>query len=218
MAALLSGRPRPLVTEVTIMSIEAHAARPSSSGLSRLGSLRRWIQNIAIIALLCLMVLQGMPLNMNAANYSARWLADWMGCGHGGWGMFAPEPDRTNHRVSAEIMDSDDHVLATWTMPSWKKQTSLQRFRNHRWNEYYDNVWLNHHAGCWPKLAEHIVRTTKLPPVSEAPPQQVRLIAETKFLTDPRGKPGDPPPARWPKPVPPEGYDDRWVLSIEQLP
>jgi hypothetical protein len=196
------------------MPTESPAA-PHPSWFARV---RRGCLNIAIVALLTLMVVQGMPLNMNATNYSARWCADWMGCGHLGWGMFAPEPDRTNHRISAEIMDSDDHVLATWTMPNWQKHSSFDRFRLHRWNEYYDNVWTNNNSRCWPKLAEHIVRTTKLPPGLEAPPKQVRLIAETKFLTDPRGKPGDPPPARWPKPAPPEGYDDRWVLSIEQLP
>gem|GEM_PF-6554765 len=171
---------------------------------------RRCINGMAAI-LFALMVLQGMPLNINAASYAARWLCDWVGAGHYGWSMFAPDPDRQNHRISAEIMDSDDHVLATWSMPRWPEHSSLVRFRQHRWNEYYDNVWMNHHSRCWPALAQHIVRTTKRSPGNEAAPKQVRLIAETKTLSIPSG-------SRWPKPGPPEGYDDRWVLSIEPLP
>lgn len=174
---------------------------------------RQWRRrgvSCVVAFLFLLMVLQGMPLNMNAATYAAHWLADWMGAGHYSWSMFAPNPDAQNHRISAEIMDSDDHVLAHWSMPRWPEHSSAYRFRKHRWAEYYDNVWRNNNQRCWPALAQHIVRTSKLPPGNEAPPQSVKLIAETKTLAEPKGN-------RWPKPGPPEGYDDRWVLSNEPL-
>lgn len=196
--------PLRFVTTVTLM--------PTHSALqNRWLLIRRVGVNVFVAFLLGLMCLQGLPLNMNAATNSAKWLGDWLGVGHLGWSMFAPFPDRQNHRVTAEIMDSDDHVLQTWAMPRWPDHSAAERFRKHRWAEYYDNVWMNNNSNCWPALAQHIVRTSKLPRGLEAPPRQVRLIAETKTLPEPKGN-------HWPKPGPPEGYDDRWVLSIEPLP
>lgn len=194
-----------LVMTVTIMP--TRSALPQNRWLL----IRRVGVNCCVAFLIGLMLLQGLPLNMNAATSGAKWIGDWLGVGHLGWSMFAPFPDRQNHRVTAEIMDTDDHVLQTWSMPRWPDHSSAERFRKHRWAEYYDNVWMNHNSNCWPALAQHIVRTSKLPPGLEAPPRQVRLIAETKTLPEPKGN-------RWPKPGPPEGYDDRWVLSIEPLP
>ncbi|WP_254507807.1 hypothetical protein [Anatilimnocola floriformis] len=184
-------------------------AEPSQTAQRWLRLRRRGVCGL-VVFLVALMVLQGAPLNINAASYAARWLADWMGAGHYGWSMFAPTPDAQNHRISAEIMDSDDHVLAKWSMPHWPEHSSATRFRKHRWAEYYDNVWMNSNNRCWPALAQHIVNTAKLPPGGEAPPKFVKLIAETKTLPAPTGN-------RWPKPGAPEGYDDRWVLSNEPL-
>ena len=211
---LTGGHLIPLATNVTIMPTQPAAAMHRDW----LVRLRRRCVNVLVGILFLMMLLQGMPLNMNAATNGVKWLGDWVGAGHYGWSMFAPDPDRQNHRISAEVMDSDDHVLAEWKMPDWRELSSAERFRLHRWNEYYDNVWMNQNNRCWPALAQHVVRSTKLPPALEAPPQQVRLIAETKTIPHPRSKPGEPPAKRWPKPGPPEGYDDRWVLSIEQLP
>ncbi len=161
---------------------------------------------------LALMLLQGLPLNMQAATNSARYLGDWLGIGHETWNMYAPDPDRQNHRLTAEIMSSDEHVIASWSTPKWPMLSAAERFRLHRWSEYYDHVWMNNNADCWPALARHVVNTTPRQSSPDVePPRQVRLIAETKLLKAPEGN-------TWPAPIPPEGYDDRWVLKIEPLP
>lgn len=173
---------------------------------------RLWCLNGTIVLLLALMILQGMPLNMNAANGGARYIADWLGIGHETWNMYAPEPDRQNHRLTAEIMSDDSHVLATWSTPRWTDLSPVERFRQHRWTEYFDHVWMNDHNACWRVLAQHIYRTTKVPYEGEGnQPRQVRLIRESHLLAEPTGN-------RWPKPMPPTDYNDSWILSIEPLP
>ena len=172
---------------------------------------RLWVVNGFIVLLLAIMILQGMPLNMNAAIGGARYTAAWLGISHENWSMYAPEPDRQNHRLTAEIMSDDNHVLATWSTPHWPDWSPLTRFRKHRWTEYYDNVWMNDNSACWPFLARHIYRTSKLPYTGEDKPRQVRIIRESNLLPEPTG-------SRWPKAAPPEAYNDSWILSIEPLP
>lgn len=169
-----------------------------------------WLVNGLIGLLLGLMILQGLPLNMNASIGGARYIADWLGIGHDSWGMFAPEPDRQNHRLIAEITSDDNHVLATWSTPYWPDWSPTRRFRKHRWTEFYDNVWTNDNSACWPVLARHIYRTTKFPPGGENQPRQVRIIRESNLLPEPQG-------TRWPKAVPPAAYSDNYVLHIEPL-
>ncbi|WP_425614730.1 hypothetical protein NA78x_004605 [Anatilimnocola sp. NA78] len=167
--------------------------------------------NLVIVFLLVLMLQQGMPLAMPAATLHARYAADWLGIGHQPWNMYAPTPDQQNHRLSAQIMSSNEHVIATWHSPAWRDKSTWQRFWGHRWTEYYDNIWMNHHADLWPALAQHVVRDAKLKYSPDDLPRQVKLIAETKSLSSPSG-------SRWPAPIPPEDYDDNWVLAIEPLP
>lgn len=177
-----------------------------------LTKVRTVLLNGFISVLLVLMLLQGLPLNMPAATVHCRYVADWIGIGHQPWNMYAPFPDSQNHRLTAQLMSSDEHVVATWTSPEWRKQSTYERFWGHRWAEYYDHVWMNHNADLWPALAQHIVKETPLESSEDPEPlKQVKLIAETKSLSPPAG-------AHWPRPIPPEGYDDNWVLSIEPLP
>lgn len=173
---------------------------------------RTWVVNGTIVLLLALMILQGMPLNMNAAIGGARYTADWLGIGHDSWGMFAPEVDRQNHRLIGEIMADDGHVIVRWSTPHWPDGSTLQRFRKHRWTEYYDNVWMENNQAGWPFLARHIYRTAEIPYEGEDnQPRQVRLIKEYNWFPEPKGD-------RWPKAEPPEAYDQSWVLKTEPLP
>lgn len=158
------------------------------------------------------MLLQGLPLNMPAATNGTRWAADWLGIGHPPWNMYAPVPDRQNNRLAAEIMNDEDQVIAHWSAPEWEKLSAGRRFSLHRWSEYYDHVWTIDNAHCWPALAQHINnRALKPDQAANGSARQVRLIMQQQLLAPPAGN-------RWPPPVPPEGYDERWVLSNEPLP
>jgi hypothetical protein len=191
----------------------AGESRPSTADCWALGrKVRLAFINGMIALLLVLMVLQGMPLNMNAVVVKARYVADWLGIGHGGWNMFAPEPDRQNHRLTAEVMADDSYVLVTWSSPYWPELSPLTRFRMHRWSEYFDHVWMNDNSACWPVLARYVANTAKIPyEGDDNRPRQVRLIRESHILPEPTG-------SRWPKPQPPAEYNDSWILSIEPLP
>jgi hypothetical protein len=183
---------------------------PSSA--SPLRRLANWLTNGLILMALGLMLLQGLPLNMPGATLRARYLADWLGIGHQPWDMYAPVPDSQNHRIVAELLDGNDHVVARWHSPEWRKQAAMQRFWGHRWTEYYDNVWWNSNDYLWNRLAQHVAAETRIQPYDpDQRPTQVKLIAEVQSLAAPVGN-------RWPRPVPPDDYNDNWVLSIEPLP
>lgn len=177
-----------------------------------LSRVRAWGVNTLIVLLVVAMLAQSLPLNMPATTLRVRYLADWIGIGHPPWDLYAPVPDHQNHRISAELIAGDDHVIARWHSPEWRKQSAAKRFCQHRWTEYYDNIWGINNAPLWPSLARYIVASTPQRPFDpDERPTQVKLIAETRVLSDPQGN-------RWPAPVPPEGYGDNWVLSIEPLP
>jgi hypothetical protein len=171
----------------------------------------RWLINGLIGLLILFATVQGVPLKMNAAINRVRWVADLAGIGHQEWNMFAPVPDHQNHRLSAEIMSSFEHVAGQWTMPNWREYPPTRRFWMHRWSEYYDHVWANHNTVCWPALAQHALRSAKYSQAADdEPPRQVKLMVETVTFPRPSGD-------RWPPPVPPHTYDDKWILWIEQL-
>jgi len=172
---------------------------------------RRWLANGLIVLLLGGALIQGLPLKLAATSNRVHWIADWAGIGHEEWNMFAPEPDHQNHRVTAEVMSSFEHVAGHWSMPRWRELSLAEHFRQHRWNEYYDHVWLNNNQVCWPALAQHALRNAKYETSpAEEPPKQVKLLVESVTFPVPTGD-------RWPPPIAPEKFDDKWVLWIEQL-
>jgi hypothetical protein len=205
---MFAGNSQPLATAVSIMTT---SRSPDQSYVPLWQRGRRWLVNALIVLLVAFMLIQGLPLKLSATSNRVHWLADWVGIGHEEWNMFAPMPDHQNHRVTAEVMSSFEHVAGRWSMPNWREFSTAERFRLHRWNEYYDHVWMNNNQVCWPALALHALRNAKYETsLTEDPPKQVKLMVETVTFPLPTG-------TRWPPPVPPEKFDDKWVLWIEQL-
>ena len=85
-------------------------------------------------------------------------LVDMTGLWQGSWTLFAPNVDKQNVRLEAEVLFSDG-TRALWRSPDWPRLSGWQRFVLFRHQEYYDNIRFERSRSVWPTLAQHIART-----------------------------------------------------------
>ena len=84
-------------------------------------------------------------------------LVDVTGLWQGSWQLFAPDVDKVNSRVSAEILFSDGTTVR-WNSPDWTKLAPLDRFMRFREAEFYDNIRRDSNSGAWPSFADYLAR------------------------------------------------------------
>lgn len=101
-------------------------------------------------------------------------LVNMTGLWQGSWQLFAPDVDKQNARVEAEVLFSDG-ARARWRSPDWPRLSGWQRFVLFRHQEYYDNIRLERNRALWPTLARHIARTL-------APPEGNTRVVQVKLL------------------------------------
>lgn len=80
----------------------------------------------------------------------------------GGWQLFAPEPDKVNSYLSAEVRFADGKA-AFIRSPQWRSLSASERFLNFRKAEYFDKIRLDNNAPAWPALCEYWGKTTDHP-------------------------------------------------------
>ena len=80
----------------------------------------------------------------------------------GGWQLFAPEPDKVNSYLSAEVRFADGKA-AFIRSPEWRSMSASERFLNFRKAEYFDKIRLDNNAPAWPALCEYWGKTTDHP-------------------------------------------------------
>lgn len=89
---------------------------------------------------------------------------DITGLWQGPWNLFAPDVDKLNVRVSAQIVFASGQQTA-WRSPDWERMSVGDRFLAFRHQEYVDNIRLDDNAGAWVPLADYLSRTV-VPPKS----------------------------------------------------
>jgi len=87
---------------------------------------------------------------------------DVTGLWQGTWNLFAPEVDKINARVVAEIHYSGGGT-ATWQSPDWHTMSASRRFFTFRHQEYFDKVRLDANRAAWEPLARHLAATVRPP-------------------------------------------------------
>ena len=163
---------------------------------------QRWCANVAIVALLAIIVCEAFRFVPDDLRALAVIAANRLGIGHGAWVMFSP-PDQVNHRVRAEITLKDGrqvvHLLAD---PG--DATSWQRFVGHRHSEYIDNAidFGRQYPEIWEACADRLSRQYANQGGGAA---QIRIIVELARI---------PPPATtpWPPPGKPLPFDEAEVV------
>lgn len=107
-------------------------------------------------------------------------VADQLGLSQDAWGMFAPDVDSQNTRLSAEI-EYTDGERRQWRSPDWASMNLGERFITRRESEYLDAVFQSYNLAAWPPLADDLARRMR----PEAKPKRVRLYYATAYFPDP---------------------------------
>ena len=143
---------------------------------------------IAIVAVAALILIEAMPttcaLHQSVKN-GIDPLMDMTGLWQGSWQLFAPNVDKRNVRVEAEVLFSDG-TRTLWRSPDWPRLSGWQRFVLFRHQEYYDNIRLDRSRAIWPTLARHLART--VPPGNGGDATPVRVTLQSSWCDIP--KPG----------------------------
>jgi hypothetical protein len=173
------------------MAPDSHAARYAARREMILLQLRRVVTNAFLVALLFLFVVDALPVE---ERYRAAVdpILDVSGLWQEQWRLFAPEVDKVNTRVSAEVLFADG-ATASWRSPDWPSLGVWQRFTKFRQMEYFDSVRLDENRGAWPPLARYLAKTVPHPNGATSP--VIEVVLSRHWATIPAPGSGPPLPA-----------------------
>ena len=141
------------------------------------GVLKRRLTNLFLGAWLLLLLVDALPrtslLHQRLKNRVDPFL-DVTGLWQGSWRLFAPNPDKIDTRMTAEISYADGSTRS-WQSPDWRDMSSCRKFVNFRAMEYYDTVRRNENSAAWQSLADYLARTVPAAGGSFIQPTKVKL-------------------------------------------
>jgi hypothetical protein len=161
-----------------------------------MSSLQKRLLTPFIVALLLLLLIDALPetgrFHRRLKDATDR-LLDVTGLWQGSWQLYAPDPDRVNTRISADLVFSDG-TTARWSQPDWPSLSRWRRFLLFKHMEYFDAVRLERNKGAWSGLAAFLARNyegTKGPDV-----RVTKIVLKEALAEIPPPDPSAMPPAR----------------------
>src|SRR3954468_7947680 len=97
----------------------------------RLKQLGVYATNLLIAAIVMIVVIDTLPQSPSALRLAIAPLAARLGINQGPWTLFAPDPDRTNTQLRAEITYRDGE-RREWIGPDWRKVSAWDKWVGHR--------------------------------------------------------------------------------------
>src|SRR5262249_11671591 len=123
--------------------------------------------------------------------------------------LFAPEPDRTNTRLTADITYRDGEKRE-WRGPAWRDVAAGEKWAEDRHMEGVDHGIMQNNAPVWEPWCRHIAREAR-PDFPEADQgAEVRLLYHEAEVPLAENRP-------WPSMREAMQFDEGWVLTIEKL-
>lgn len=170
---------------------------------------RRYFLNAFIALIVAIIVIDTLPQSPGAVRRSLTPLLTRLGINQGYWDLFAPEPDRANTRIKAEITYRDGEKR-TWNGPDWSTVSIWEKWAGHRRFEWYDHAVLRSAAPAWESWCRHIARVARpdLPDADRGAEVQVIYTESITPLAAERP---------WPSLRTPAKFEDGWVLTIEKF-
>jgi len=171
--------------------------------------LKRIAVNGFIAVVLAVVAIDTLPQSPTALHER---LTPWLlrlGVNQGMWNLFAPEPDRVNTRLTADVTYRDGEKRE-WRGPSWNEVSIWQKWAGHRHVEWFDHGILPNNAPAWEPWCRHIARQARpeLPDADKG--AEVRLLYHEAEVPPASERP-------WPSMRQPMQFDEGWVLTIENL-
>jgi hypothetical protein len=166
--------------------------------------------NAFIAVALALMLIDSLPGSPQALQLAIQPVVRRMGIAQGPWSMFAPEPDRLNLRMRAEITYRDGKT-AEWRSPDWRSQPLAQRWREHRHQEFGEMIATLEGEPVQEAWMRHLARTLRpdLPNADRG--AAVRVILEEAEVPSAAEQP-------WTTWREPPRSGNSWTLPIEKFP
>ena len=142
----------------------------------------------------CFLLVWLMVLFIDAAPQLGQWhltlrgkldaYLDVTGLWQGDWSLFAPNPDKINVSITANVTFVDGREVV-WRSPDWRSMSAWQRFLSFREAEFIDNVRLDKFVDVWPDLANYLSRTIKHPEDPELKPTMIVLARQWVIIPKP---------------------------------
>jgi len=133
------------------------AVNPTSPATSLLARWRLYAVNTFIALFLIALAIDTMPQSPLALRLRVQRLLVPLGIPQGPWNLFAPQPDRLNLRVRAEITYRDG-VRRDWAAPNWHELSPLARWTSHRRHTWIDRLVTQEAAPVWEPWCRHLAR------------------------------------------------------------
>ena len=140
-------------------------------------ALKQRLISLFLIAWLFLLFVDALPRTSLFHQRLKNWVdpfLDVTGLWQGSWQLFAPEADKIDVRVTAEISYADGSTR-TWQSPDWRDSSGWQKFVHFRAMEYFDTVRRNENSAAWVSLADYLARTVPAAGGSSIRPTKVKL-------------------------------------------
>jgi hypothetical protein len=150
-----------------------------------------------------------LPQSPSALQIAIRPLVVRLGIHQGTWTLFAPDPDRVNTRLRAEITYRDGE-RREWNGPDWRQMSPLEKWIGHRRFEWFDHLASQNGAPAWEPWCRHLARTQRPELENADRGATVRLIYREANIPPAESRP-------WRSIREPVEFDDGWVLTIENL-
>ncbi len=169
----------------------------------------RYLLNAFIALIVAVIALDTLPQSPGALRRNLTPILARLGINQGYWNLFAPDPDRANTRLKAEITYRDGEKR-TWHGPHWSTVSIWEKWAGHRRFEWYDHIALQSGAPAWESWCRHLARTTRpdLPDADRGAEVQV-------FYSEAITPPAEDKP--WPSIRQQPVFTDSWVLTIEKF-
>lgn len=170
---------------------------------------RSYFLNTSIALAVAVIALDTLPQSPGGIRRRLTPVLTRLGVNQGTWDLFAPEPDRTNTRIKAEITYRDGEKRS-WHGPDWAAVSIGEKWVGHRRFEWFDHAVMQSASPVWEPWCRHIARVarTDLPEAERG--AEVRILYIDAITPPAEERP-------WPTYRKPANFEDGWVLTVEKF-
>jgi hypothetical protein len=132
-----------------------------------------------------------------------------LGINQGVWNLFAPDPDRTNTRLRAEITYRDGEQRV-WHATDWSKASAWEKWVRHRHFEWQDHIINHKHIHVFEPWCRWIAQEARQDFPEADRGAEVKVIYQEAMIPHAEQRP-------WNSFRQGSAFDEGWVLTIEKL-
>lgn len=154
------------------------------------GHIPRWLVNLFLVGFLAVLAID--TVHKSGWNASLKEKINLplvvTGLWQGPWRLYAPDVDKDNLRLKADVMFADGEI-ATWSSPDWPRLSAFGKFVRARHINYLNHILQSGRELEWDDLCAYLARTLRHPAGRPAPVVQVTLSLRGARIPAPDERP-----------------------------